>query len=135
MIFYFQFQSSLLTLVCPSWGASFNELCTLVPLMFHCTVTGIIKFCTKIRRRFSFYICELILINNRRLFNVEIDDLAEKPYIPHKSLLQWICSKCLAWWYRHSHFWPQRSWRLLEAKNTSRTLNKTWKSWFIRKSI
>ena len=28
------------------------------------------------------------LINNRRMFNVEIDDLAEKPYIPHKSLLQ-----------------------------------------------
>ena len=28
------------------------------------------------------------LINNRRMFNVEIVDLAEKPYIPHKSLLQ-----------------------------------------------
>ena len=25
------------------------------------------------------------------------DDLAVKPYIPHKSLLQWICCKCLAW--------------------------------------
>ena len=28
------------------------------------------------------------LINNRRMFNAAIDDLAEKPYIPHKSLLQ-----------------------------------------------
>ena len=27
------------------------------------------------------------LTNNRRMFNVEIDNLAEKPYIPHKSLL------------------------------------------------
>ena len=25
------------------------------------------------------------------MFNVAIDDLAVKPYIPHKSLLQWIC--------------------------------------------
>ena len=29
-----------------------------------------------------------LLINNRRMFNVVTDDLAEKPYIPHKSLLQ-----------------------------------------------
>ena len=28
------------------------------------------------------------LINNRRMFNGATDDLAEKPYIPHKSLLQ-----------------------------------------------
>ena len=28
------------------------------------------------------------LINNPKKFNVEIDDLAIKPYIPHKSLLQ-----------------------------------------------
>ena len=27
------------------------------------------------------------LIINGRMFNVEIDDLVEKPYIPHKSLL------------------------------------------------
>ena len=76
-----------------------------------------------------------LLINNRRMFNVGIDDLAEKPYIPHKSLLQWICCKCLAWWHRHSYFWPQRSWRLLEAKNTPRRPKKAWKSWFIKKSI
>ena len=30
----------------------------------------------------------LHLINNRRMFNVEIDDLVVKPYIPHKILLQ-----------------------------------------------
>ena len=29
-----------------------------------------------------------LLINNRRMFNVVTDDLAEKPYIQHKSLLQ-----------------------------------------------
>ena len=32
--------------------------------------------------------CISYLINNRRMFNAAIDDLAEKPYIPHKSLLQ-----------------------------------------------
>ena len=29
------------------------------------------------------------------MFNAAIDDLAMKPYIPHKSLLQWICCKVL----------------------------------------
>ena len=32
-----------------------------------------------------------------QMFNLGTDDLAVKPYIPHKSLLQWICFKCLAW--------------------------------------
>ena len=50
-------------------------------------------------------------------------------------LLQWICCKCLAGWYRHSYFWTQRSWRLLEAKNTPRRPNLSWRSWFIEKSI
>ena len=50
------------------------------------------------------------LINNPRMFNGATD----------KGLLQWICCKCLAWWHRHSYFRPQRSWRLLEAKNTLR---------------
>ena len=75
------------------------------------------------------------LINNPKKFNVGIDDLGAKPCIPHKSLLQWICCKCIAWWHRHSYFWPQRSWRLLEAKNTLRRPKKAWKSWFIKKSI
>ena len=40
----------------------------------------------------------LISSNNIwQLFNLDIDDLAVKPYIPHKSLIQWICCKCLAW--------------------------------------
>ena len=60
------------------------------------------------------------------MFNVGIDDLVVKPYTPHKSLLQWICCKCLAWWQGHSYFWPQRSWRLLEAKNTPRRPKKAW---------
>ena len=93
-----------------------------------------------IMSNFNFYISSILkkyhhLINNRRMFNVGIDDLVVKPYISHKSLLQWICCKCLVWWHRHSYFWPQRSWRLLEAKNTIRRPKKAWKSWFIKKSI
>ena len=38
-----------------------------------------------------------LLINIWQMFNLGTDDLAVKPYIPHKSLLQWICCKCLAW--------------------------------------
>ena len=37
------------------------------------------------------------LINIWQMFNAAIDNLAVKPYIPHKSLFQWICCKCLAW--------------------------------------
>ena len=35
-----------------------------------------------------FYSLFFYLINNPRMFNGETDDLAIKPYIPHKSLLQ-----------------------------------------------
>ena len=59
------------------------------------------------------------LINNPRMFNLGIDDLAEKPYIPQKNLLLWICCKCLAWWHRHTYFWPPL--RLLEAKHHTAT--------------
>ena len=40
------------------------------------------------------------LINIWPMFNLGIDDLAVKPYIPHKSLLQWICWKmpCVITW-------------------------------------
>ena len=40
----------------------------------------------------------LPLINIWQMFNLDTDDLAVKPHIPHKSLLQWICCKCLVWW-------------------------------------
>ena len=33
------------------------------------------------------------------MFNLGTDDLAVKPYIPHKSLLQWICCKWLAFFF------------------------------------
>ena len=33
----------------------------------------------------------------RCTLGVATDDLAVKPYIPHKNLPQWICYKCLAW--------------------------------------
>ena len=46
-------------------------------------------------------------------------NLAEKPYIPQKNLLLWICCKCLAWWHRHTYFWPPL--RLLEAKHHTAT--------------
>ena len=75
------------------------------------------------------------LINNPRMFNGAIVDLAEKPYIQQKILLQWICCKCLAGCYRHSYFWPQRSWRLLEAKNTPQRPKMAWRSQFIEKSF
>ena len=39
----------------------------------------------------------LINIYIWQVFNFAIDDSAVKPYIPHKSLLQLICCKCLAW--------------------------------------
>ena len=54
------------------------------------------------------------------MFNGVLFDLAEEPYIPQKFLLQWVCCKCLAGCYRHIYFWPQRSWRLLEAKTPLR---------------
>ena len=69
------------------------------------------------------------------MFNGVLFDLAEKPYIPQKILLQWICCKCHAGCYRHSYFWPQRSWRPLEAKNTPQRPKMTWRSSFIEKNI
>ena len=77
------------------------------------------------------------LINNRRMFNHVTDDLAEKPYIPHKSLLQWICCKCLAWWHRHSYFWPQRSCRLSKTPLRGQKRNERvdlWKKYLIKVS-
>ena len=71
------------------------------------------------------------LINNPRMFNLGIEDLAEKSYIPQKKILLWICCKCLAWWHRHTYFWPPL--RLLEAKHHAATAhfstvgrNKYW---------
>ena len=59
------------------------------------------------------------LINNPRMFNGAILDLAEKPYIPQNFLLQWNCCKCLAGCNRHTYFWPP--WRLLEATHHTAT--------------
>ena len=53
------------------------------------------------------------------MFNGAIVDLATKPYIQQKFLLQWICCKCLAGCYRHSYFWPP--WRLLETTHHTAT--------------
>ena len=36
-----------------------------------------------------------LLINIWKMFNLGTDDLAVKPNIPHKSLLQWFCSNAL----------------------------------------
>ena len=73
------------------------------------------------------------LINNPKMFNGAIFDLAEKPYIPQKFLLQCICCKCLAGCNRRSYFWPQRSWRLLEAKNIMKEFIY-WKEYFMKVS-
>ena len=50
----------------------------------------------------STYVCMYVwgkfnLINIWQMFNLATDDLAVKPYIQQKSLLQLICYKCLAW--------------------------------------
>ena len=73
------------------------------------------------------------IINNPRMFNSAIFDMAEKPYVPQKNLLQWVCCKHLAGCNRHSYFWPQRSWRLLGAKNTPQRPKSSWRSWLIEK--
>ena len=70
---------------------------------------------------------------HRCTFDVEIVSITTKPCVLQLFLFQWLCCKYLAWWHGHSHFWPQRSWRLLEAKNTAGRPKKAWKSWFIKK--
>ena len=90
--------------------------------------------CTMEQNDFSFSIWSLKIDNstiNFELFTTDshyFHNLINNPYIPNTSLLQWICCKCLAWWNRHSFFWPQRSWRLSEAKNTPRRPKITWRS-------
>ena len=46
----------------------------------------------------------IILLIIEGMFNGATVDLAEKPYIPQKILLQLICCKCLAGCNRHSYF-------------------------------
>ena len=57
------------------------------------------------------------LINIWHMLNLGTDNLAVKPYIPHQSLFQWICCKCLAWQHGHYYFWPLRLWKLLKSLN------------------
>ena len=56
----------------------------------------------------------LPLINIWQMFNLGTSDLAVKPNIPHKSLLQFVANALITWVWS---FWPLRLWRLLEAKN------------------
>ena len=42
------------------------------------------------------------LVNIWLMFNGAIDNLAVKPFIRHKSLLQWICCQHLGWQHRYS---------------------------------
>ena len=53
------------------------------------------SFCEYIIFFFEFLLH--LLINDQGMFNGVTDNLAKKPYIQHKSLLLWICCKCLAW--------------------------------------
>ena len=59
---------------------------------------------------FLLKICKMYLINIWQMFNLDIGNLAVKPYIPYKSLFQWICCKCLAWYHRmkKNSLWPQK---------------------------
>ena len=58
-----------------------------------------------------------------------------KSYILWKSFFHWIYSKFYKFKHGHDFFWPLTSWRLLEAKNTSRRPKKAWRSWFNEKSV
>ena len=40
--------------------------------------------------------CPILSIRDM-IVNVATDNLTVKPYIPHKSIFQWICCKYLAW--------------------------------------
>ena len=89
----------------------FNIISSLIFNSFQMITSQPLKFLMQV----LFAKVRINLINNPRMFNLGIDDLAEKPYIPQKNLLLWICCKCLAWWHRHTYFWPPL--RLLEAKH------------------
>ena len=58
-----------------------------------------------------------------------------KPYILLKNLFHWIYSIFYKDKHGHDFFWPQRSWRLLEDKNTHPRPNISQRSLFIEKSI
>ena len=57
-----------------------------------------------------------------------------KPYVLLKNLFHWSFSNFYNVKHGHDFFWPQRSWRLLEAKNTPQRPKMAWMSWFIEKS-
>ena len=58
-----------------------------------------------------------------------------KPCILWKGLFHWICSKFYKVKQGHDFFWPPASWRLVEAKNTSRRPKYAWRSQFMEKSV
>ena len=58
-----------------------------------------------------------------------------KPYILWKGLFHRICSKFYKVKHGHDFFWPPASWRLVEAKNTSRRPKNAWRSQFMEKSV
>ena len=93
----------------------FNHLSSLIFNSFQMITAQPLKFSIQV----LFAKVRINLINNPRMFNLGIDDLAEKPYKPTKNLLLWICCKCLAWWHRHTYLLPPL--RLLEAKHLTAT--------------
>ena len=74
------------------------------------------------------------LINNRKDDRL-ILRFTVKPYILLKNVFHWIYSTFYKGKHGHDFFWPQRSWRLLEAKNTPPRPKISWRSWFIEKNI
>jgi hypothetical protein len=69
------------------------------------------------------------------MFNGAILDLAEKPYIPQKNLLQLVCCKCLAGCNRHIYFWPQRSKAVRGQKHPSEAKNGMKESIYWKKFL
>ena len=58
-----------------------------------------------------------------------------KLYILLKNLFHWIFSNFYKDKHGHDFFWLQRSWRLLEAKNTLLRPKMAWRSQFIDKCV
>ena len=58
-----------------------------------------------------------------------------KPYVLLKNLFHWSFSNFYKDKHGYDFFWPQRSWRPLEAKNTPQRPKMAWRSWFIEKSV
>ena len=80
--------------------------------------------------KFKMYISKQCIISS--IFDKYPDRLITlimaKPYILQETLFHWICSKFIKFYLTWAYFfWPQTSWRLLEAKNIPQ--RPRWHEW------